>query len=412
MKNQNHVTPFPAEESPTLVDRVIALSPVIRVPLCLARDGRLAPWDWNIITALLIFTNGDGWAWPSRKTLAAVLELPDDHWPTQFYERLKKVTQQQQNGRTFYHIAPDPDGHCAWLPNTICRWRLTATGWRILTGTVYVCFSDALSADPDHNRRGPLEIGPHQHQRILKHAGVNDTKNQRLRYLRRALDEFGKHGWLEDGDYPGAYFLKLPNSIETVSVRIREHPGVHEAGKMADAKLPETGNRLPETGNWLPETGNWLPETGNRFPETGNRLRETGKSAGFGKRLPETGNRLPETGKMVGARLPETGNRLPETGPGTELEPIKSFLTYIGTESRPGSRPEQPEKKNGKKQEGGLTQGQLQSDSDLKDSFQREGFPTVVVNPSFEVTEKQKELALQIAALNIIPVERLSKYLN
>ncbi len=402
MKNQKQVTTLPTEESPALVERVIALPPVIKVPLYLARDGRLAPWDWNIITALLVFANGDGWAWPSRKTLAAALGLPDDDWPSQFYDRLKKVTQQQENGRTFYRIAPDPNGHCAWLPNSICRWRLTATGWRILTATVYVCFSDALSADPDHNRRGPLEFGPHQHQRILKYAGVNDTKNQRLRYLRRALDEFAGHGWLEDSDYPGACFLKLPDSITTVSVGIREHPGVHEAGKMTDAGLPETAKRLPETGNRLPETAKRLPETGNRLPETA-------------KRLPETGNRLPETGKMAdfGERLPETGNRLPETGPVTEYElSFKNSLTYLELSRDLRSRPEQTEKKNGKKQEGGLIQGQPQSGSDSKDGFQRKGTSNAAVHPGPAVTERQKQLASQLAALNIVPAERLSRYLN
>ena len=378
MKNQKQVITLPTEESPALVERVIALPPVIKVPLCLARDGRLAPWDWNIITALLVFANGDGWAWPSRKTLAAALGLPDDDWPSQFYDRLKKVTQQQENGRTFYRIAPDPNGHCAWLPNSICRWRLTATGWRILTGAVYVCFSDALSADPDHNRRGPLEFGPHQHQRILKYAGVNDTKNQRLRYLRRALDEFAGHGWLEDGDYPGACFLKLPDSIKTVSVGIREHPGVHEAGKMTDAGLPETAKRLPETG-----------------------------------KITDFGERLPETGKMVVTRLPETGNRLPETGPVTEYEPsFKNSLTYLELSRDRRSRPEQTEKKNGKKQEGGLIQGQSQSGSDSKDGLQRKGTSNAAVHPGPAVTERQKQLASQLAALNIVPAERLSRYLN
>ena len=83
--------PVPVEDAPALVDRVIALTPVIRVPLYLARDPALAPWDWRILTALLIFANDKGYAWPNRKTWAAALGLPDGDWLRQFYDRLKRV---------------------------------------------------------------------------------------------------------------------------------------------------------------------------------------------------------------------------------------------------------------------------------------------------------------------------------
>ena len=218
MENQKYVTTLPTEEPPALVERVIALPPCIRVPLSLAHDPALAPWDWRIITGLLIFANNKGHTWPSRRTLAAALGLPDNDWPRSFYARLRGVPRRRQDGRTFYLIALDPDGRCAWLPNSICRWQLTATGWRILIALQYVCLSDALSVDPGHDPQGPLEISPHHYQRILQHAGFNDTKNQRLRYVRRAFDEFTEHGWLEDGDYVGAYFLQLPKPISKIVV--------------------------------------------------------------------------------------------------------------------------------------------------------------------------------------------------
>ena len=367
MDNQKQVTTLPTEESSTLVDRVITLPPVIKVPLCLARDPALSPWDWRILTALLIFTNDKGCAWPSRKTLAAALGLPEGDWPSQFYDRLKRVTKRQPNGITSYHIAPDPDGRCAWMSNAACRYHLDSRGWRILTGLMYVCLSDALAADPNHAPQGPLEIGPYHYQRILKAAGFDKNRFQR-RYLYHALDQFGQHGWLKPGDYPDGHFLQLPNPIKRVSVGISQNSGVHETGKSVH-----------------------------------------------------------------------------ETGQGTEFEPSsKIFLTYIGTESRPGSRPKQIEKRTGKKQEGGLTQGQRQPDSDStatpgnqasylkqveeelrqlmgqrvgnhaddsKDGFQGEDLPTAAVNPNAVVTERQKQLAAQLAALNI-PAEQLNRYLN
>lgn len=126
----------------------------LRVPWWIS--SAILPWDWRILTALLIFANDKGYAWPSRKTWAAALGLPDGDWPRQFYDRLKRVPQQQQNGKTSDHIAPDPDGRCVWISNAACCYHLDSRGWRILTGLMYVCLSDALAMDPHHGGQGPL----------------------------------------------------------------------------------------------------------------------------------------------------------------------------------------------------------------------------------------------------------------